>query len=73
MLEGIRWLTDDAVADPEAKAGAPRFLAAHPLGSGDQLVRQSLELQAVHRALVERARPIDRPADRRALPQRWVS
>ncbi len=57
MLEGIRWLTDDAVADPEAKAGAPRFLAAHPLGSGDQLVRQSLELQAVHRALVERARP----------------
>ena len=57
MLEGIRWLTDDAVADPEAEGGAPMFLAAHPLGSGDQLVRQSLELQAVHRALVERARP----------------
>ena len=56
-LEGIRWLTDDAVADPEAEGGAPMFLAAHPLGSGDQLVRQSLELQAVHRALVERARP----------------
>ncbi len=57
MLEGIRWLTDDAVADPDAEGGAPQFLAAHPLGSGDQLVRQSLELQAVHRALVERSRP----------------
>ena len=57
MLEGIRWLTDDAVADPDAEDGAPQFLAAHPLGSGDQLVRQSLELQAVHRVLVERSRP----------------
>lgn len=57
MIEGIRWLTDDAVADPDAERGAPQFLARHPLGSGDQLVQQSLELQAVHRALVERSRP----------------
>ncbi|MCB1026146.1 MAG: ERAP1-like C-terminal domain-containing protein, partial [Microthrixaceae bacterium] len=56
MLEGIRWLTDDEVADPESPTGAPGFLAAHPLESGGRLVDQSLELQAVHRAVIGRAR-----------------
>ncbi|MEZ5383418.1 MAG: M1 family metallopeptidase [Microthrixaceae bacterium] len=56
MLEGIRWLTDDEAADPECPGSAPEFLRSHRLSSGNQLVDQSLELQAVHRALVGRER-----------------